>query len=626
MSYLKVSIYFSLALLMILGVAFLALDGWSAEAARSTAWIDQDEVTVTPASLELFPSAPTPVTGINPPDFPDCPEGFEILGTFDDYLRRDNEPKYHSYPVSLSEDGVILLQGWVMEGHPDLGCPGHPDCDDIQDHEDIIFEMDGDILGIYEDSEHGPYENAWYFFGPMSAEFNSGTHTLTFRHTMYGEDAQSVGYRFSLCGPAPVPPTPTFTLTSTFTPLPEPTSTPTPMASATPTEKPSSTPEPEFTPTPTYTPQPLSGLAIFGSVQVDDTAADGDMGGLAGVNIHLGFASYPGNIVAVTDEEGRYRSEFIQIPVDETIRVWGSRDGYEFQPEMETWRFYAGYYQERQIDFIAYPEIGTVTPITPTSTMTPTFTPTPTSTPTPLKSNCQLPPKPRSPQGYYLFEEVGKIYDPEGILNFQGGTVSTWMCLEPDHARRDHVIFHTSDSRFILYVDTYFSGGMQREIFRVVARAGGTHRAVDSGYANGNFPEASIIVDNDGSLVSYKHEWYSPAPFPEGEWHLVTMAWNGYPQGEVKIFLDGNLLGKKSYDERYNDDRPLADSIAIGFRPSEWIGEIYVSGEQQGSQLVPSTSMALWEGGIQVSDLRLYNRPLNRDEIVSIFLEGRPYP
>jgi PKD repeat protein len=212
----------------------------------------------TPTSI-ITPTS-TPITGVDPPDFPACPAGFELLGTYNDYIRRDIEPKSHSYPFSLSVDGDVILSGWVMEGHPDLGCPGHPDCDEHQDHEDIIFEIDGDILGIYEDSEHGPYENAWYFFGPMSTDLAAGSHTLTFRHTLHGEDAQSVGYRYSLCGPAGVSPTPT--LTPEFTP----TSTPTPSSS--PTGQPSPTPTLTITPTPT----PITGTDIpdFPSCPVDD--------------------------------------------------------------------------------------------------------------------------------------------------------------------------------------------------------------------------------------------------------------------------------------------------------------------------------------------------------------------
>jgi hypothetical protein len=199
--------------------------------------------TQTPAGT----ATPTQIVGITIPDFPACPPGTDLLGTYDDYVRRDTEPTSHSYPFSISEDGDVLLTGWVAEGHPDLGCPGHPDCDDIQYHEDIIFEIDGDTLGIYEDEEHGPDENAWYFFGPMNDTLNAGSHTLTFRHTMDGDTAESVRYRYSLCGPPAPTATPSITPTPSNTPTNTPISTPTNTAvplTATPSLTPTNTSPP----------------------------------------------------------------------------------------------------------------------------------------------------------------------------------------------------------------------------------------------------------------------------------------------------------------------------------------------------------------------------------------------
>jgi hypothetical protein len=195
---------------------------------------------------------PTPITGVDPPAFPSCPAGLELLGTYDDYVRRDTEPTSHSYSFAISEGGDVLLKGWVEEGHPDLGCPGHPDCDDFQYHEDIIFEIDGGTLDVYEDEEHEPYENAWYFFGPMNDTLLAGSHTLTFRHTMDGDTAESVRYRYSLCGPPAPTATPSITPTSTDTATSAPSNTPT-NTLVPPTATPSTTP----TNTPAHTPVPI---------------------------------------------------------------------------------------------------------------------------------------------------------------------------------------------------------------------------------------------------------------------------------------------------------------------------------------------------------------------------------
>jgi len=88
------------------------------------------------------------------------------------------------------------------------------------------------------------------------------------------------------------------------------------------------------------------------------------------------------------------------------------------------------------------------------------------------------------------------------------------------------------------------------------------------------------------------------------------MTWDGYPQGTVTIYLDGEPVGTKTYDAGNDDGSPAATSFAMGFRPNEWAGEQTPSGE-----LVPTTSMALADGGILVDDVRLYPTALPADEL-----------
>jgi len=103
---------------------------------------------------------------------------------------------------------------------------------------------------------------------------------------------------------------------------------------------------------PDSTPQP--GLQIEGHV----TRQDGS--GLAGVRIYRRFASYPGVLVATTDESGYYNCEFQPIPGDEMVGVWAVLEGYSLQPKDNSvtweqgiyyWRHYYGY-EERVLDFI----------------------------------------------------------------------------------------------------------------------------------------------------------------------------------------------------------------------------------------------------------------------------------
>ena len=152
----------------------------------------------------------------------------------------------HSYPFSLGYDSTTVLLGHVMEGHPERGCPGDPSCDQNQDHEDVVFEIDGSVIAIYEDSEHGPQENAWFYFAPLEASVAVGDHTLTFRHTLHGDGPQSVDYKYSFCARPDIKPTPTPTATPSLTATAAAAHTPTPSATAThtPTHTPAKTATP----------------------------------------------------------------------------------------------------------------------------------------------------------------------------------------------------------------------------------------------------------------------------------------------------------------------------------------------------------------------------------------------
>jgi hypothetical protein len=87
------------------------------------------------------------------------------------------------------------------------------------------------------------------------------------------------------------------------------------------------------------------GLVVKGTVTLDGQP-------LEGVKIFRSFASYEGEVVAVTGKDGTYRSEFMFIPGDEMVTVWAELEGYAFTPEQDYWRHYYGY-EERNVDFKA---------------------------------------------------------------------------------------------------------------------------------------------------------------------------------------------------------------------------------------------------------------------------------
>jgi hypothetical protein len=86
-----------------------------------------------------------------------------------------------------------------------------------------------------------------------------------------------------------------------------------------------------------------TGLVLQGTVTLDGNP-------LEGVRIYRSFASYEGEVVAVTGKDGTYRSEFMFIPGDEMVTVWAELEGYTFIPENVYWRHYYGY-EERAVDF-----------------------------------------------------------------------------------------------------------------------------------------------------------------------------------------------------------------------------------------------------------------------------------
>ena len=86
-----------------------------------------------------------------------------------------------------------------------------------------------------------------------------------------------------------------------------------------------------------------TGLLVKGKVTLDGSP-------LEGVKIYRSFASYEGEVVAVTGKDGTYRSEFMFIPGDEMVTVWAELGGYTFTPENEYWRHYYGY-EEKTVDF-----------------------------------------------------------------------------------------------------------------------------------------------------------------------------------------------------------------------------------------------------------------------------------
>jgi hypothetical protein len=89
------------------------------------------------------------------------------------------------------------------------------------------------------------------------------------------------------------------------------------------------------------------GLLVYGTVTNRSGA------GVAGVNIFRSYASYSGIVIATTDADGDYQSDFYAIPGDEMVTVWAEGLGYEYKPEHYYWRHYYGF-EQTNCSFLAH--------------------------------------------------------------------------------------------------------------------------------------------------------------------------------------------------------------------------------------------------------------------------------
>ena len=92
--------------------------------------------------------------------------------------------------------------------------------------------------------------------------------------------------------------------------------------------------------------QQQPGLLLKGHVRFPDGTP------LPGVNIYRSFASYPAVLIATSDADGFFLSEFAPIPGDEMVTVYAELAGYTFEPPQVYWRHYHSY-EEKTQDFTA---------------------------------------------------------------------------------------------------------------------------------------------------------------------------------------------------------------------------------------------------------------------------------
>ncbi len=214
-------------------------------------------------------------------------------------------------------------------------------------------------------------------------------------------------------------------------------------------------------------------------------------------------------------------------------------------------------------------------------------------------------------QEYVHLTEIGGVYSAEDIFKTEQGSVSVLLRRDIGQPLQDAVIFHSDDSRYVLHVSIEISGRRKRGAPKIVARAGGNRRVIDTYYGVVVFPEASEYIDIEAPPQE--------GETPESHWHLVVMTWVGYPDGKVSLYMDGKFVKEHFYDHRYDNGSPLLNNIAVGMRPSTWTGELIQNEDGTVIESRPTTTMSVNESGIEIKDVRLYQRVLQADEIEKLF-------
>jgi ABC-type multidrug transport system ATPase subunit len=202
------------------------------------------------------------------------------------------------------------------------------------------------------------------------------------------------------------------------------------------------------------------------------------------------------------------------------------------------------------------------------------------------------------------------IYPADPVLSVRQGTVSLWHRFDPETEHRTAILFHSDDSRYVLYTSVDLAN-TEKPIRLLTARAGGNRRVLETYFGDALFPEVTVPLNAESQL------------YATGNWHMITMTWTGYPDGQLCLYIDDQLMGKISYDRRYDNQYRLAEEFSVGVRPPQWVGELVQKEDGSVEDLRPQATLSVEEGGQQIKNVRLYRHCLASEEIKSLYLAQR---
>jgi hypothetical protein len=201
------------------------------------------------------------------------------------------------------------------------------------------------------------------------------------------------------------------------------------------------------------------------------------------------------------------------------------------------------------------------------------------------------------------------IYPADPILSVRHGTVSLWLKFNPNQKPRTAILFHSDDSRYVMYT-TVDETNLIKPMRSITARAGGNRRVLETYFGEARFPEVTVSLDVGQQIdVSFAYD----------EWHMITMTWDGYPDGVVRLYIDAKPVGEMSYDRRYDNNYRLAENLAVGTRPPQWVGELIQRDDGTQQDLRPQATLSVEDGGQQIKEVYLYRVCLSPEEIQNMF-------
>lgn len=212
------------------------------------------------------------------------------------------------------------------------------------------------------------------------------------------------------------------------------------------------------------------------------------------------------------------------------------------------------------------------------------------------------------PYDFTSLNPAREIYPAANIFNPSSGSLSVWFKMNKLTPGIIAMLFHSDDSRFVLYVQLNLEEHTGQVVAQIIARAGGNRQALDIFRGKAAYPEISASI---------------PARELHAErWNFAVMTWEGYPHGRLRLYVNGATAGEQDYDSRHNDMRPPPSLLALGMRPLNWSGELVEKEDGTIADLRPGSMMAVAEAGIDVCDIRLFQQPLSPEAVAGLFDAG----